>query len=104
MVKISDLFFCFLRKKSDSFRTVGRYFCPKKPSESPEKWGFQDENKIASSRPRGKMWLYKWLFISHLNHITKGGTIGRSDSFRTVADHSKNRNLFNLTRFKIRNG
>lgn len=50
MVKISDLFFCFLRKKSDSFRTVGRYFCPKKPSESPEKWGFQDENKIASSR------------------------------------------------------
>lgn len=54
MVKISDLFFCFLRKKSDSFRTVGRYFCPKKPSESPEKWGFQDENKIASSRPRAK--------------------------------------------------
>lgn len=50
MVKISDLFFCFFRKKSDSFRTVGRYFCPKKPSESPEKWGFQDENKIASSR------------------------------------------------------
>ena len=54
MVKISDLFFCFFRKKSDSFRTVGRYFCPKKPSESPEKWGFQDENKIASSRPRAK--------------------------------------------------
>lgn len=99
MVKISDLFFCFFRKKSDSFRTVGRYFCPKKPSESPEKWGFQDENKIASSRLWGIFNRCKLLIISIVTRILDKSSLCRSDSFRTVSFDLIFRKMFNLARF-----